>query len=54
VVRALARKWEFLGSIHAISLTTMLDWEEEEQEGNRESPPFHFKLSPCSDRRVRV
>lgn len=43
VVRALARKWEFLGSIHASSLTTMLDWEEEEQEGNRESPPFRLK-----------
>lgn len=47
VVRALARKCEFLGSIHAASLTTMLDWEEEEQEGNRESPPFRLKLWPC-------
>lgn len=53
-VKALARKWEFLGSIHAASLTTILDSEEDEQEGNGESPPFRLKLRPCSERRVRV
>lgn len=54
VVRALAGKWEFLRSVHASSLTTMLDWEEEEQEGNRESPPFRLKLWPCSKKHVSL
>lgn len=44
VVRALAGKWEFLGSIHTASPTITLDWEEEEQEGNGESPPLYLKL----------